>query len=106
MAKKKLNKKVVIIGSVAFMLMAVGVIGVILKLSQKPEKFIKLADDAMLTLTDIQDEEEKETAFEEIKLNYFRAKARTKPAAPISPRMGAILITARDRLIMKPTRKM
>ena len=48
MSKKRLNKKVALIGSVVFVLLVLLTIGVVLRLSRDPEKFIKDADEAML----------------------------------------------------------
>ena len=46
MARKKLNKKVALVGSAVFVLFVLAVIGIILRLSQDPQKFIKDAEDA------------------------------------------------------------
>ncbi|MDD5458922.1 MAG: tetratricopeptide repeat protein [Phycisphaerae bacterium] len=67
MAKKRLNKKVALIGFIVIILFAIGGIAVFLRLSQDPEKFIQDGDAAFNT-------EDYEKAAE----NYLRAKARTK----------------------------
>jgi len=48
MARKRLNKKVVLIGSMVFVFLVLGAIGVILYLSRDPERFIKAGDEALL----------------------------------------------------------
>ena len=48
MAKKRLNKKVVLVGSMVFVFLVLGAIGVILYLSRDPERFIKTGDEALL----------------------------------------------------------
>jgi len=48
MAKKRLNKKVALIGSVIFALLVLATIGVVLRLSRDPDKFVKDADAAFL----------------------------------------------------------
>jgi len=57
MAKKRLNKKVALIGSVVFVFLVLAVIGVILRLSQTPEKFIKDGDAAMKAADEAVDEQ-------------------------------------------------
>jgi tetratricopeptide (TPR) repeat protein len=48
MAKRRLNKKVALVGSVVFVLAGLAVILVVLKLSRNPEKFIKDGEAALL----------------------------------------------------------
>ena len=48
MARKRLNKKVALIGSVVFLLLGLVAVGVILRLSRDPEKLIKDGDAALL----------------------------------------------------------
>jgi hypothetical protein len=56
MAKKRLNKKVALIGSGIFVLLILLAIGVILHLSRDPETFIKDGDAAIKTAREITDE--------------------------------------------------
>ena len=46
MARKRLNKKVLIIGSIALAFILIGVIGILLRLTQDPEEFIREAEAA------------------------------------------------------------
>ncbi len=48
MARKQLNKKVALVGSAVFVLVVLAAIAVFLRLSQKPDKFIKDGDAALL----------------------------------------------------------
>ncbi len=48
MARKQLNKKVALIGSAAFVLLVLAAIAVFLRLTQKPDEFIKDGDAALL----------------------------------------------------------
>ena len=67
MAKKRLNKKVALIGSVVFLLLGLVAVGVILRLSRDPEKLIKDGDAALL-------EKDYDTAAR----SYLRARAWAK----------------------------
>lgn len=67
MAKKRLNKKVAIIGSAVFTLLVLAAIGVILYLSQEPGKFIKDGDTARLAKN-----------YQEAERNYKRAFSRAR----------------------------
>ncbi len=67
MARRKLNKKVAIIGSLIFALGVLVAIGVFLYLSRDPEKFIKDGDAALLA-----------GKYEEAAISYNRARVRVK----------------------------
>ena len=78
MAKKRLNKKVALIGSVVFVFLVLVAIGVILHLSRDPEIFIKDGDAAMIIAEEAVDEEIKKEAYQKAERNYLRARARAK----------------------------
>lgn len=67
MARKKLNKKVALIGSVVFMVFAVAVIGIILHLSRDPQKFIEDGDAAW-----------KAKDYERAEHSYHKARSKAK----------------------------
>jgi len=67
MAKKRLNKKVALIGSVVFLLLGLVAVGVVLRLSRDPEKLIKDGDAALL-----------EKDYERAARSYLRARAWAK----------------------------
>ena len=67
MARKKLNKKVALIGSVVFVVFAVAVIGIILHLSQDPQKFIEDGDAAW-----------KAKDYERAEHSYHKARSKAK----------------------------
>lgn len=78
MAKKKLNKKVAIIGSAIFILLVLAAIGVVLRLSQNPQKFIEDGDASRLAAQLATDEEIKEQEYKKAERSYLRARARAK----------------------------
>ncbi|MHC4666245.1 MAG: hypothetical protein ACYS9T_09870, partial [Planctomycetota bacterium] len=59
MARKRLNKKVALVGSFVFLLLVVAAIGVILYLSRDPEKSIKEGDAAVKAAREATDPERK-----------------------------------------------
>jgi len=65
MAKKRLNKKVALTGLVIFVLLVLGAIGIILRLTGDPEKFTKDGDAAL-----------QQKNYEVAERNYLRARAR------------------------------
>jgi tetratricopeptide (TPR) repeat protein len=67
MARKRLNKKVVIIGTIALAFMLLGAIGILLRLTQDPEEFIREGDAARA-----------EKKYEEAARNYAKAFGLTK----------------------------
>ena len=78
MARKKLNKKVALIGSVVFTLLALAVILVFLRFSGDPQKFLRDAEVARKAAREATDELIKEQEYEKAERNYFRARGRAK----------------------------
>jgi len=78
MAKKRLNKKVALIGSVLFVLLGLVVIGTIFYLSRDPEKFIKDGDAAVLAARQATDEQVKEETYKRAERNYHKARSLAK----------------------------
>jgi tetratricopeptide (TPR) repeat protein len=78
MAKKRLNKKVALIGSGVFVLLFMVGIAVILHLSRDPEKFIKDGDAAIKAAREITDEEIKEETYKRAERNYHKARNLAK----------------------------
>ena len=78
MAKKRLNKKVALIGSGVFVLLFLMAIGVILHLSRDPEKFIKDGDSAIKTAREMTDEKIKEETYKRAERNYHKARNLAK----------------------------
>ncbi len=78
MAKKRLNKKVAIIGSAVFVLLCLAAIGVILRLSQDPEEFIKDAEAALRAARQETNEEVKKEKYETAVRNYGKARSLAK----------------------------
>ncbi len=78
MAKKRLNKKVALIGSAVVVLISLVAIGAILHLSRDPEKFSKDGDAALITARNATDEEIKEKAYERAERNYHKARSLAK----------------------------
>ncbi len=78
MAKKRLNKKVALIGSGVFVLLVLVAIGVVLHLSGDPEKFIKKGDEALQTAREMTDEKIKEETYKRAEHNYHKARSLAK----------------------------
>ena len=78
MAKKRLNKKVALIGSVVFVLLVLVAIGVILYLSRDPEKFIKDGDAMVIAARAATDEQIKEETYKRAERNYHKARNLAK----------------------------
>ena len=78
MAKKRLNKKVALVGSLLFAFLVVVAIGAILYLSRNPEKFIKDGDEAVTAAKLITDEQLKKETYEKAERSYLRARAYAK----------------------------
>ena len=78
MAKKRLNKKIAIIGSAAFVLLGLVAIGIILYLSRDPQKFIKDGDQAYQAAGQETDPNARLEQYDLAAKNYLRARARTK----------------------------
>ena len=73
MARKKLNKKVALIGSVVFLLVVFLAIAVFLYLSRNPEKYIEDGDVALAAARQATDEEVRKTQYDEAIRNYSKA---------------------------------
>jgi len=78
MAKKRLNKKVVLIGSLVFALFIVVVILAILHFSRDPEKFIRDGNAAMKAAEEAIDEQIKAEEYEEAERCYREAHGLAK----------------------------
>jgi len=78
MAKKRLNKKVALIGSVLFVFLGLVVIGTIFYLSGDPEKFINDGDAAVLAARQATDEQIKEETYKRAERNYHKARNLAK----------------------------
>jgi tetratricopeptide (TPR) repeat protein len=78
MAKKRLNKKVALIGSGVFVLLFLVVIGVIFHFSRDPGKFINDGDAAVKTAREMTDEDIKEETYKRAERNYHKARNLAK----------------------------
>jgi len=78
MAKKILNKKVALIGSAVFVFLLLAAIGVVLRLSQDPEEFIKDAEAALKAARQATSEEVKKQEYETAVRNYSKARSLAK----------------------------
>jgi len=78
MARKRLNKKVAIIGSVVFALLIITSIAVVLYLGRNPEDFIKDGDAAWKRAREATDEQIKNEEYERALLSYARARGLAK----------------------------
>ncbi|MFH1371163.1 MAG: tetratricopeptide repeat protein [Planctomycetota bacterium] len=78
MAKKRLNKKVALIGSMVFVLMAVLIIGMFLYLSRDPEKFIQDGNAAVESARQATDPNQREDLYKEAERNYTKAYGLVK----------------------------
>ena len=81
MAKKRLNKKVVLIGSMVLGFLVIVGIAVILYFSRDPEKFIQDGDAAMKAAREATDEQTKAREYEKAESCYKAAIALTKSEA-------------------------
>ncbi len=78
MAKKRLNKKVALIGSAIFVVFVIILIAAVLYLSQDPEKFIKDGDIAAQIADEATDESIKEEEYKKAINNYNKARSQAK----------------------------
>ena len=78
MARKKLNKKVALIGSAIFVLLVMAAILLFLRFSGDPQKFMKDGDVAREAARKATDELIKEQEYEKAERSYLRARARAK----------------------------
>ena len=75
MARKRLNKKVALIGSVVFVFIVLAAIAAILYLSRDPEKFIKDGDAAVKLAREATDEQIKQEEYKRAEHNYLKARS-------------------------------
>ncbi len=73
MAKKRLNKKVALLGASVLAVLLLGAILVVLRLSRDPEKFIADGDAAVAMADKATDQQVKKEEYEKAALNYLRA---------------------------------
>ncbi|MHC4500981.1 MAG: tetratricopeptide repeat protein [Planctomycetota bacterium] len=78
MARKRLNKKVALVGSFVFLLLVVAAIGVILYLSRDPEKSIKEGDAAVKAAREATDPERKTDEYKRAERYYHQAHGLAK----------------------------
>ncbi len=78
MARRRLNKKVALIGSVVFVFFILGVILLFLYFSRDPQKFIKDGDAALATAREASDEQTREQEYKKAVLSYHKARALAK----------------------------
>jgi tetratricopeptide (TPR) repeat protein len=73
MARKRLNKKVALIGSAVLAFVVISAIGAFLYFSRDPQKFIKDGDTAVEAARQATDQEQKKTFYTEAERNYKKA---------------------------------
>jgi tetratricopeptide (TPR) repeat protein len=78
MAKKRLNRKIALIGSMVFVFLGLVVIGVILHLTRDPEKFIRDGDAALKAADEARDEKTKTEIYGKAERNYHKARGLAK----------------------------
>ena len=78
MAKRRLNKKIALIGSVVFVFFVLGAILLFLYLSRDPEKFIKDGNAAVKAAHEAIDEQIKEEHYKTAERNYHKAHSLAK----------------------------
>jgi len=78
MAKRRLNKKVALIGSVVFVFLILGAILLFLHLSRDPQKFIKDGDAAVKAAHEAIDEQIKEQEYKRAEHSYHKARSLAK----------------------------
>ncbi|MGA2172181.1 MAG: tetratricopeptide repeat protein [Sedimentisphaerales bacterium] len=78
MAKKRLNKKVALMGSTVFVLVAITAIGLFLYLSRDPHKFIKDGDAAVEAARQVTDQQQRKDQYNEAERRYKKAYGLAK----------------------------
>lgn len=78
MAKKRLNRKLALIGFVIFVLVAIVAIVGLLQLSRDPQKFIKDGDAALASARQATDKEQRNDIYKEAERNYKKAYGHSK----------------------------
>lgn len=77
-ARRRLNKKVALIGSVIFVFFILGAILLFLYLSRDPQKFIKDGDAALVSARQATDKEIKEKEYKRAERSYHKARSLAK----------------------------
>lgn len=78
MARRRLNKKVALIGSVVFVFLILGAILLFLYLSRDPQKFIKDGDAALMAAHEAVDKQIKEQEYKRAEHSYHKARSLAK----------------------------
>jgi tetratricopeptide (TPR) repeat protein len=78
MARRRLNKKVALIGSVVFVFLVLGAILLFLYLSRDPQKFIKDGDAAIKAAREATDKQIKEQEYKRAERSYYKAHILAK----------------------------
>ena len=78
MAKKRLNRKVALIGFVVFVFAGIAAIAAFLYLSGDPRKFIKDGDTAIASARQATDKDQRKSLYTEAELKYKKAYGRSK----------------------------
>ena len=78
MAMRRLNKKVAFIGSAVVVFLLLAVIGVVLRLGQDPEEFIREAEAALISARQATDEQAKEEHYKKAKQSFQSAYGSAK----------------------------
>jgi len=78
MARRRLNKKVALIGSVVFVFLILGAILLFLYLSRDPQKFIKDGDAAIKAAHETIDEQAKKQEYKKAERSYHKARSLAK----------------------------
>lgn len=78
MAKKRLNKRVALIGSAVFVVLVLITVAAILYLSRDPRKFIEDGDLALQSAREAVDEQRREELYTEAERNYHKARSLAK----------------------------
>jgi tetratricopeptide (TPR) repeat protein len=78
MARRRLNKKVALIGSVIFVFLILGAILLFLYMSRDPQKFIKDGDAALMAAREATDKQIKEQEYKRAERSYHKARALAK----------------------------
>ncbi len=78
MAKKRLNRKVALIGFIFFVFIVIAIIGGFIYLSGNPEKFMKDGDAAILSAHQTTDKDQRKELYKQAERNYRKAFGHSK----------------------------
>jgi tetratricopeptide (TPR) repeat protein len=78
MARRRLNKKIALIGSMVFVFLVLGAILLFLYLSRDPQKFIKDGDAAIMAAREATDKQVKEQEYKRAEYCYHKARLLAK----------------------------